>query len=87
MGITFGSVLIIMHGGLLIIIISELILGFFKGNKMAKSIWYFSKELFFNCELNDQDEAQALLDYEFRQGRLACMIHEGGRFIFYTEKN
>jgi len=53
---------------------------------MARSIWYFSKELFFNRELNDQDEAQALLDYEFRQGRLACMIHEGGKFIFYIEK-
>jgi len=57
-----------------------------KDKIMANSIWYFSKELFFNRELGDQDEAQALLDYEFSQGRLACCIHERGKFLFYKEK-
>ena len=56
-----------------------------KENKMNQTIWYFSQELEFRTEVESRDEAQALLDYERRQGRTACATHYDGKHQIYGQ--
>jgi len=52
---------------------------------MKQSIWHAGKQLYFSAEVSSSDEAQALLDYERAQGRVACCLHEDGKHQIYVE--
>jgi len=52
-----------------------------------KTIWYFSQELEFRRESDTMDEAQALIDYEHGQGRMACATHYNGKHQVYSSSH
>jgi len=54
---------------------------------LNKTIMYFSQELEFKKEVETIDEAQALLDYEKRQGRTACATHYNGKHQVYSSSH
>jgi len=53
--------------------------------KIKKTMWYFGQELTFRKEADSIDEAQALLDYEHRQGRIAWWTHKNGKHQIYIK--
>jgi len=50
-----------------------------------KSIWYAGTEVFFNREIDDIDESQALLDHFRNKGKEACCLHKNGKHQLYVE--
>lgn len=52
-----------------------------------KTIMYLGQELEFRREVKTTDEAQALIDYEKRQGRTACATHYNGKHQVYASSH
>lgn len=55
--------------------------------RTCRTIFYFGQELEFRVEVKTINEAQALIDYETRQGRTACALHENGKHQVFASSH
>ena len=53
--------------------------------EIKNCFWYLGKLVVFRQQVDSEDEAQALLDYNRSQGRVSCCTHYNGKHQVYSE--